>query len=125
MLINNRQESNLIATPHNSEIHPLMDATNSSITRCSLAEETLPPGAAVYLHKHQYTEEIYYILSGSGLMTIGDEQRTVGPGDAIYIPAQSFHSIKNVGLEPMTILLVCGPAYSPEDHLPWVPAQTD
>lgn len=77
----------------------------------------LPPGAAVPPHHHEVLEEVYYILEGSGVMTIGNEQREVGAGDAIYIPRNNRHSLTNTGSEPMRILLVCGPAFYFEDHI--------
>ena len=116
MLIINRRDSKILRTPHGSEIRPLIDRTTSPITECSLAEETLPPGAAVTPHHHEVLEEIYYILEGSGVMTVGDEQREVGAGDAIYIPKNNRHTLTNTGAEPMRILLVCGPAFYFEDH---------
>jgi mannose-6-phosphate isomerase-like protein (cupin superfamily) len=86
MLVVNRQSAAVIKTPHGSEIRPLIDRTTSGIELCSLAEEVLPPGAAVGRHHHHATEEVYYILSGTGLMTVGDEQRAVTAGDAVFIP---------------------------------------
>lgn len=116
MLIINRKASKILHTPHGSEIRPLMDRTTSPVTQCSLAEETLPPGKSVTPHHHQVLEEIYYILSGSGVMTIGDESQAVSAGDAIYIPKHHQHTLTNTGDEDMTILLVCGPAFYFEDH---------
>ena len=118
MLIINRQAAKKIHTPHGSEIRPLIDRTTAPIELCSLAEEVLPPGASVERHFHQETEEVYYILSGSGRMTIGDETSSVGPGDAIFIPLNHTHALTNTGEEPMTLLLVCGPAYAQADHIP-------
>ncbi len=116
MLIVNRRDSKILRTPHGSEIRPLIDRTTSPVTQCSLAEETLPPGKSVTPHHHEVIEEIYYILSGSGVMTIGDEAREVGAGDAIYIPRQQRHTLTNTGSAEMNILLVCGPAFYFEDH---------
>jgi mannose-6-phosphate isomerase-like protein (cupin superfamily) len=116
MIIINRQRAAVINTPHGSEIRPLIDRTTSSIERCSLAEEVLPVGAKVGRHYHAETEEIYYILQGTGRMTVGDEVRTVEAGDAVFIPRHHAHTLENTGQEPMTILLVCGPAYSYADH---------
>ncbi|MFN2455605.1 MAG: cupin domain-containing protein [Pyrinomonadaceae bacterium] len=117
MIIINRQHAAVINTPHGSEIRPLVDRTTSKIELCSLAEEVLPAGAKVGRHHHLKTEEVYYILRGSGEMTIDAETRAVAAGDAIFIPRESAHSLENTGTEPMTLLLVCGPAYSIEDHL--------
>ena len=116
MIVINRQHSAVINTPHGSEIRPLIDRTTSNIELCSLAEEVLPAGAAVGRHFHIETEEIYYILRGAGRMTVGDEVREVTAGDAIFIPRNQTHTLENTGREPMTILLVCGPAYSYADH---------
>jgi mannose-6-phosphate isomerase-like protein (cupin superfamily) len=116
MIVVNRQRAAVINTPHGSEIRPLIDRTTSSIERCSLAEEVLPVGASVGRHHHIETEEIYYILQGSGRMTVGTEVRAVEAGDAVFIPRRHTHTLENTGLSPMTILLVCGPAYSYEDH---------
>ncbi|HEX8178817.1 MAG TPA: cupin domain-containing protein [Pyrinomonadaceae bacterium] len=117
MLIVNRRQAAVINTPHGSEIRPLIDRTTSGIELCSLAEEVLPPGAAVGRHHHHTTEEVYYILHGSGHMTVGDEQRAVAAGDAIFIPRGASHTLVNTGATPLTLLLVCGPAYDRADHL--------
>lgn len=118
MLINNRDNARIINTPHGSEIRPLMDRTTSSIQKCSLAEEILPVGAAVGRHFHRETEEIYYIVSGSGEMTVGEETTAVSAGDAIYIPVNSIHTLKNTGTEPMRLMLICGAAHSFDDSFP-------
>jgi mannose-6-phosphate isomerase-like protein (cupin superfamily) len=123
MLIVNRQHAAVIQTPHGSQIRPLIDRTTSSVELCSLAEEVLPIGATVGRHYHLETEEIYYVLRGSGRMTIGAESREVGAGDAVFIPRRFEHTLVNTGTEPMIILLVCGPAYSYADHHPSDAAQ--
>jgi mannose-6-phosphate isomerase-like protein (cupin superfamily) len=117
MIIINRDRSHIINTRHGSEIRPLIDRTTSEITQCSLAEEVLPPGRAVTPHHHNQIEEIYYILSGHGRMTVGDEKREVGAGDAVYVPRGHRHSLENTGAEPIRLLLVCGPAFFYEDEV--------
>lgn len=117
MIITNRQHARVINTGHGSEIRPLIDRTTSEITQCSLAEETLPPGCAVTPHRHRKIEEIYYIVSGRGVMTVGDETREVGAGDAVYIPRGNRHTLKNTGAHPIKVVLVCGPAFFYEDEI--------
>ena len=117
MIITNRERARVISTRHGSEIRPLIDRTTSEITRCSLAEEMLPPGCAVAPHHHRELEEIYYIISGSGVMTVGDERREVGAGDAIYVPRNHQHTLENTGDEPIRLLVACGPAFYYEDEI--------
>ena len=116
MIVVNRERAAVIKTPHGSEIRPLIDRTTSEIELCSLAEEVLPVGRAVGRHHHEQTEEVYYILSGRGRMTVGPEVREVAAGDAVFIPRRAEHTLENTGEEPMRLLLVCGPAYSIADH---------
>lgn len=117
MIIVNRERAQVVNTAHGSEIRPLIDRTSSGITQCSLAEEVLPPGHAVTPHHHRQLEEIYYILTGRGIMTVGSEQDEVGPGDAIYIPRGHRHTLENTGSEPLRLLVACGPAFFYEDEI--------
>ena len=117
MKIINRNKVQVIHTLHNSELRPLIDRTTTAITQCSLAEEMLPPGAAVTPHHHRELEEIYYLIEGQGLMTVGDEQQEVSAGDAIYVPRGLRHSLKNTGDTPIRLLVACGPAFFYEDEI--------
>jgi mannose-6-phosphate isomerase-like protein (cupin superfamily) len=56
-------------------------------------------------------EEIYFILSGEGEMTVDTESRPVHPGDAIWVPAGSSHSLTNSGTEDCIILVVASPSW--------------
>ncbi|HVX14332.1 MAG TPA: cupin domain-containing protein [Pirellulales bacterium] len=98
-----------------SEIRELLAHRNSSIRQQSLAEARLPPGASTTPHYHPHTEEIYYILVGSGQMRLGEETRQVGPGDAIAIPPGSIHQITNTGQEVLRFLCCCAPGYEHRD----------
>ena len=111
----NRNSSKPFITKDGSEIRSILDRTNSSAANQSLAEATLPPGAATAPHRHPRTEEIYYILRGAGRMTVGTEHRGVGPGDGILIPPGAHHTIQNVGQELLVFLCCCAPPYTHED----------
>jgi len=111
----NRRDSAPFVTKDGSEIRSILDRTNSSAVNQSLAEATLPPGARTQPHVHPCTEEIYYILRGAGRMTLGAEEREVGPGDGILIPPGTRHTIQNLGQDPLTFLCCCAPPYADED----------
>jgi mannose-6-phosphate isomerase-like protein (cupin superfamily) len=117
MIIVNRDNAKVIKTGHGSELRPLIDRTTSEVTQCSLAEEVLPPGRAVAPHHHRELEEIYYILSGTGLMTVGAESAEVGSGDAIYVPRGARHTLLNTGTSPIRLMVACGPAFYYEDEI--------
>ena len=70
-----------------------------------LAIATLAPGKEIEAHVDPM-EEIYFVLNGSGVMSVDDEKRQVGPGDATWIPTGSSHSLLNNGDEELVILVV-------------------
>ncbi len=74
-----------------------------------LACATLGNGKEIEAHVDPM-EEIYFIMSGEGKMTVGDELRHVVQGDAIWIPAGSSHSLLNTGQVDCFILVVASPA---------------
>ncbi|MCU0876444.1 MAG: cupin domain-containing protein [Pirellulaceae bacterium] len=102
-------------TKDGSEIRELLAHRNSCIAKQSLAEARLPPGGQTAPHYHPLTEEIYYILEGTGRMTIGHESRDVGPGDAIAIPPGAVHTITTTSDVPLRFLCCCAPAYEHSD----------
>jgi mannose-6-phosphate isomerase-like protein (cupin superfamily) len=81
----------------------------------SLAEATLEPDQATERHYHRETEEIYFVLKGSGEMEVDEKKERVRPGDAILIPAGAWHTLVNDGTSELRILCCCVPPYSDED----------
>jgi mannose-6-phosphate isomerase-like protein (cupin superfamily) len=81
----------------------------------SLAEATLEPAQATQRHYHRATEEIYFVVKGSGEMEVDGERRHVRPGDAILIPPGAWHTLENNGTSELRILCCCSPPYSDED----------
>lgn len=73
-----------------------------------LAIASLSPGKEIEAHIDPM-EEIYFVLSGSGVMRVDDESKQVSPGDATWIPIGSSHSLLNNGEEDCLILVVASP----------------
>ena len=68
----------------------------------------LEPGEAPPLHIHHDTEQIFYMLEGSGVLQIGEtpEYYPVKPGDLVRIPPHTFHKITCTGSHPVRYLSV-------------------
>jgi len=115
MDVRNIDQVAAFTTKDGSEIRELLAPRNSCIRNQSLAEARLPAGAATTPHYHPLTEEIYYILAGTGRMQIGAEARDVGPGDAIAIPPGATHQVSNTGEVMLRFLCCCAPAYEHDD----------
>ncbi len=117
MDIINRDRVPAFTTKDGSTIREILAPRNSVIARQSLAEATLAPGCRTDAHYHPVTEEIYYILRGTGTMRIAAGERRVGPGDGIAIPPGSAHQIRNDGDADLVFLCCCAPAYEHDDTI--------
>jgi mannose-6-phosphate isomerase-like protein (cupin superfamily) len=67
-------------------------------------KRSLKPGSAIGYHE-QKEDEIYYVLSGRGVMTVDGKTFDVGPGTAILTRPRSSHGIKQAGTEDLVMLI--------------------
>ena len=67
-------------------------------------KRTFHPGSGVGYHE-QTEDEIYYVLSGKGEMTLDGKKVEVTPGTAVLTRTGSSHGLKQVGNEDLTILI--------------------
>lgn len=71
----------------------------------------------VPLHKHVFHTETLYILEGTGLMQLGDEEFAVGPGDYIKVPEGTPHGVKTTSTVPLKALSVQAPEFFGKDRV--------
>ena len=67
-------------------------------------KRALKPGSAIGYHE-QKEDEIYYVLSGKGVMTIDDKPFDVTQGTAVLTRPGSSHGLRQVGAEDLVILI--------------------
>lgn len=82
----------------------------------------LEPGEAPPLHLHRDTEQVFYVLAGSGVLQIGEALKPypVNPGDVVRIPPHTWHRIQCRGLHPLRYLSVdCFVGGRPKDEPTW------
>ena len=66
----------------------------------------LPPGGISGEHVHTRTEELYFILSGQGEMTLDGKSQPVGPGSLILTGLGTRHGLRNIGEEGLGWLVI-------------------
>lgn len=67
------------------------------------AKLTVPVGASIGTHRHDGEDEVYLILSGSGLVSDGTTESRVMAGDAVLTGRGEAHAVRNTGNEPLEI----------------------
>jgi len=83
-------------------------------TDLTITRVTVDPGSSQVCHSHE-PEQVYVILAGEGLMSVGDDQQTVGAGDLVHIPSNTEHGVENTGDQPLEYLSAATPAFPTED----------
>jgi len=78
----------------------------SAVPKLSLVfrKRVLRPGSGIGYHE-QTEDEIYYFLSGRGVMTLDGKNVDVGPGTAVLTRTGSSHGLKPIGTEDLVIII--------------------
>ncbi|WP_394825683.1 cupin domain-containing protein [Pendulispora albinea] len=66
----------------------------------------LPPGGISGAHIHTRTEELYFIVSGTGVMLLDGQEHRVQGGDLILNGLGTRHGLRNVGEDRLEWLVI-------------------
>jgi mannose-6-phosphate isomerase-like protein (cupin superfamily) len=102
-------------TKDGSEIRELMHPDQHGNVKQSLAEAIVHPGQKTQRHRHQESEELYFVTQGAGRMTLGNEVFAIAVGDTVLISPGTPHCVEANGPSPLHILCCCSPAYQHDD----------
>ena len=112
MLVKSLKDLPTVMDKDGAEIREVLHPKNDPIwNHLSLAHAVVKKGQETKNHILEIVE-IYYILSGQGVMTIDREQKEVKKNDAIYMYPGSEQRIKNVGGVDLRFLVICAPPFS-------------
>jgi len=74
----------------------------------------VPPGYDAALgHSHTSIEELYFVIEGELSVKLGDDVLTLGPRDAVLIPAATVRSVRNESDAPAAFAMVSVPLADP------------
>lgn len=59
-------------------------------------------------------DEIYYVLSGRGVLRVEDREMSLGPGEVAFVPARAEHRFHAIA-EDLTLLVFFAPAEGSRD----------
>ena len=78
--------------------------------RFSAGVVKLEPGKGHERHNHPYSEEILYVIRGTGLQTVelpeGKVEEEIGPGTLVHIPTALYHSTINSGEDTLEMIAI-------------------
>lgn len=84
-----------------------VDVASSKHLICGL--NCFEPGQAQKAHAHKGADKLYVVVEGSGEFSVGDETRTLGAGELLYVPEDVPHGVSNTGSGRLSVLIVITP----------------
>jgi mannose-6-phosphate isomerase-like protein (cupin superfamily) len=94
----------------------LVDESMCGAKNYSMLLNTQPSGAVGKPHKHDRSEHSWFILEGTGTVTLGDESYRIGPNMTVYIPPGVVHGIEADEGSTLTYVVIYSPP-GPEQNL--------
>ena len=78
----------------------------------SIARARVEPGVTTRWHRLKGTYERYFIISGRGLVEIGEQPpQELSIGDIVLIPPMCRQRITNIGSDDLIFLAICTPRF--------------
>lgn len=82
-----------------------------------VAVDPFRPDSPRHPHVHRTTEEVIYVLSGTGTSVVEGERFGMRPGDALWVPPGARHMTVASGKEPLQLLCFFPTAAPEEDTM--------
>lgn len=102
-----------LETPFGREVKHLVADWNAGATKLWVGVSAIDPDSASNPHTHLEQEEVFYCLSGRGLIRVGSEEAELRPGSCVFIPAGVEHQLVNTRSgEVLRVLYATAPAFS-------------
>jgi quercetin dioxygenase-like cupin family protein len=94
------------SVPASSQFMLKVSPKNNGSQHLVAGTEALASGAAIPKHRHLSQDEIVLIESGNAHVWVGDQERDLHEGGLVFIPANTWISLKNTGAEPLSLTFV-------------------
>lgn len=111
-------QAQIINTPDSEEYYFeegcfILELSNSAQDpQLSIARARVNAGMSTRLHRLKTLGERYVILSGVGIVEVGDlPAQTVSAGSVVIIPPLCAQKITNTGIEDLVFLALCTPRF--------------
>ncbi|MBA2848215.1 cupin domain-containing protein [Thermosulfuriphilus ammonigenes] len=75
------------------------------------------PGKRLSLQLHHHRTEHWFIVKGRALITLGERELNLGPGQAVDIPVETPHRVANQGEEDLVFIEIQTGDYFGEDDI--------
>ena len=139
-----REERRRTASPTRLPGHPepgetftiKVDPKNGGSSHLVFFIGDIAPGGAIHAHRHPNADEILFLQSGTARVHLGDSVRDIHAGSTVFIPANTWISVNNIGSDNISMGTVfsapgfeefmrAGSVHEGEKNVPLTEAEND
>jgi quercetin dioxygenase-like cupin family protein len=83
-----------------------VDPKNGGSSHLVFFTGDIAPGEAIHAHRHPGADEILFLQSGTARVHLGDSVRDIHAGSTVFIPANTWISVDNIGNDNISMVSV-------------------
>jgi len=83
-----------------------VDRRNGGSSHLVFGTEDLPRGEKIQRHRHPGSDEILLLQTGTARVSLGDMVREVHGGTTVFIPANTWIAVTNIGTDTISLVFV-------------------
>ncbi|PZF98215.1 cupin domain-containing protein [Micromonospora deserti] len=91
------------------ELRVLLGPRTVGSTSGFMGVAALRPGERIAEHYHPYSEEFLYVARGAITVDLDDRPVPLAAGEALFVPVNVRHRLRNTGDEPAEVVFHLGP----------------
>jgi len=81
-----------------------VDSQNGGSKHLVFLTEDLEPGGKIDMHRHPGSDEILFLQNGTAMVTLAGSSREVHDGATVFIPANTWIAMTNIGNESIHLV---------------------
>jgi quercetin dioxygenase-like cupin family protein len=83
-----------------------VDPQNGGSSHLVFGTEDIEPGGKIETHKHPGSDEILFLQTGVAGVHLGESVKEVHGGSTIFIPANTWISVTNIGRDTISLVFI-------------------
>jgi mannose-6-phosphate isomerase-like protein (cupin superfamily) len=111
MLKEHEVKGDELPPPYARVLKHLAEPWTLGTKRISFVLSKVKVGGRSNPHSHGVSEEVFYVISGRGKITVDGEEAEIEPGSCIYIPVGEVHQLINTGDETLNVASAASPPW--------------
>lgn len=105
MKISSIDSTEELEVSHNPKIKKHVLVSNGEIDNVTnYSKAVFPPGEIAHAHNHRDMTEVFFIVSGQGVISVNEKSIPLEAGMCVTVEPNEIHELKNTGSTDMVVM---------------------